>query len=145
MPMAKRVLQQNSMDPGQPIEIATGEGLEVRDHGRTSRMQYVNRNETNNNAARNSRPAAGWPLQLLTTPSMYGPTKPPRLPIELIAAMETAAVERVRNKPGNAQKGDLKAYSPASATEINATETTGWRVNAVQARAHAASTRGRAE
>ena len=38
--------------------------------------------------------------------------------MELIAAIETAAVARVRNRPGSDQNGDLKAYMPAKATEI---------------------------
>lgn len=40
--------------------------------------------------------------------------------MELMTAMDTAAVERLRNSVGSAQNGDLKAYRPASATLINA-------------------------
>jgi len=31
-----------------------------------------------------------------------------------MAAIETAAVERLRKRPGSDQKGDLKEYRPAS-------------------------------
>jgi hypothetical protein len=40
----------------------------------------------------------------LTQPMAYGPTKPPRLPIEQINAMPPAAAEPVRNAVGRVQK-----------------------------------------
>ncbi|MNE55502.1 hypothetical protein D3C80_1503430 [compost metagenome] len=59
-------------------------------------------------ALRNSRPVAALWLLPLTTPIIDGPTKPPRLPMELITAMDTAAVARSRNRVGSAQIGDFK-------------------------------------
>ena len=67
-------------------------------------------------ADRNIMPAAPLPVRSFSAPKMKGPTNPPRLPTELITAMEIAAVERVRNRDGTAQNGDLKAYSPMIAT-----------------------------
>src|SRR5690349_17583351 len=68
-----------------------------------------------------------------------GPTKPPRLPIELMTAIETDADSRDRNRVGNAQNGDLNAYRPARARLIIAIAATGSATSPVASIAHAAT------
>jgi hypothetical protein len=74
-----------------------------------------------------------------------GPTKPPRLPTELITAIDTAAVERVRNSVGNAQNGDLNAYRPARLRQIIAIAKAGLPIKPAPTKASAATPSGMAE
>src|SRR6516164_6167038 len=58
--------------------------------------------------------------RILDPADAYGPTKPPRLPIELINAMPPAAAAPVRKLVGRVQKVALAAYS-AIALMVRAT------------------------
>lgn len=68
--------------------------------------------------ARKTKLSEGLLVFAFTTPKIDGPTNPPKLPIELITAIEIAADEGVRNKVGTAQNGDLNEYKPAKAIQI---------------------------
>src|SRR5439155_12261117 len=50
---------------------------------------------------------------LCSHPIRYGPTNPPRLPIELISPTLTAAATPDRCRPGNDQKLGMNVYTPA--------------------------------
>src|SRR5215467_12862637 len=63
-------------------------------------------------AASATRPSVVSPVASLIQPMAYGPTKPPRLPIEFINAMPPAAAEPVRKPVGSVQKVVLAAYTP---------------------------------
>src|SRR6516165_12668626 len=63
-------------------------------------------------AASSTRPSVVSPVASLIQPMAYGPTKPPRLPIELINAMPPAAAEPVRKPVGRVQNVALAAYTP---------------------------------
>src|SRR3954451_5510580 len=68
--------------------------------------------EGTSSPATKSRPPVKLPVWSLIHPIAQGPTKPPRLPIELIVAMPTAAAEPDRNIVGIAQSGGLAALIP---------------------------------
>src|SRR3954469_12970340 len=53
---------------------------------------------------------------------MYGPTKPPRFPTELINPMETAALAPLSRAEGRAQKLGKKDQSPAATTQSMTSE-----------------------
>src|SRR5882724_4949826 len=151
--MTEGVLQQDTQRPGKALQRCARKGREVRDltglviddHFTANRPKWVSRKATNSRALRNSSPLSGSPVPDLIRPTRYGPAKPPRLPIELIAAIDTAALERLRKSPGSDQKGDLNAYRPASAAQMSSSEGTGLRVRPVAAKVHAANSSGRAE
>ena len=79
-------------------------------------------------AERTSRPATKYsppvklPVWSLIQPISPGPTKPPRLPIELIVAMPAAAAEPDRNIVGMAHSGGLAALMP-TLTSVSAATT----------------------
>lgn len=77
--------------------------------------------EISNNTLRKRSPTLAAPVTFVTKASKYGPTKPPKLPIELIKAMAIAAVDWVRNKEGSIQNGDLKLYIPVNEIVISIT------------------------
>ena len=52
------------------------------------------------------------PVKSLIQPIMNGPTKPPRLPIELIVAIPAAAAEPDRNMVGMVQSGGFADEMP---------------------------------
>src|SRR5882672_10239360 len=57
---------------------------------------------------------------------MYGPTNPPRLPIELIKAMLAAAAVPLRKIVGSAQNGGGNAYNAIVANENAAIASARW-------------------
>ena len=59
-----------------------------------------------------------FPVASETKPMAYGPINPPKLPIELMRAIPTAASNSVRNKEGIAQKGPKILYIPSVAKVI---------------------------
>ncbi|MOA37855.1 hypothetical protein D3C78_1594830 [compost metagenome] len=65
--------------------------------------------------------------------------------MELMTAIDTAAVARSRNNVGSAQNGDLKLYRPVSATQIIAIDATGLGSMAAPTRPRAATASGMAE
>src|SRR5580700_10430836 len=62
-------------------------------------------------AASTTRLSVVSPVASLIQPMAYGPTKPPRLPIEFINAMPPAAAEPVRKPVGSAQKVGTAEYT----------------------------------
>ena len=56
-------------------------------------------------------------LFALRYPTTYGPTNPPRLPIEFINPIEAAAAGPARMVVGSAQKEGKKLYNPAAAIQ----------------------------
>src|SRR5262249_52787455 len=67
-------------------------------------------------------------------PIRYGPTKPPRLPNELINAIVAAAAVPLTNMPGIAQHVGSALQMPAAATESANTPSTASWANAVATR-----------
>src|SRR6516162_9497705 len=61
-------------------------------------------------------------VRLLIAPADKGPTKPPRLPIELIRAIPAAAENPDKNSFGSDQKGPYKLKIPAPAKHSRKTE-----------------------
>lgn len=68
--------------------------------------------------ARDTKLSEGLLVFAFTIPKIDGPTNPPKLPIELITAIEIAAEAGVKNKVGTAQNGDLNEYKPAKAIQM---------------------------
>src|SRR5215813_5686806 len=85
--------------------------------GRSTASTAAKNRETPSKA----KPPCRFPVFLLITPRAYGPTKPPRLPIELIKAMPEAAEIPERNWLGTDQKGPRTLESPMTATDNRAT------------------------
>ena len=79
-------------------------------------------------AERTSRPATKYrpptklPVWSLIQPIMAGPTKPPRLPIELMVAMPAAAAGPDRNSVGMLHSGGFAEEMPIL-TSVSATST----------------------
>ena len=61
--------------------------------------------DASNETPANKRPPRKLPICLLIAPIAKGPTKPPRVPMELISAIPAAAENAVKNSLGNDQKG----------------------------------------
>ena len=84
---------------------------------RLRRSDSVNRVEASRVKADTISPAVKLPVISRAKPIRVGPTNPPRLPIELIAAMPAAALRPDRNSVGKVQNGGRAAMTPAMATE----------------------------
>src|SRR5690349_10370422 len=74
-------------------------------------------------AARTNKPPRYEPVARRITPIMEEPKPPPRLPMLLMTAMPTAAVDVPSNVVGIAQKGPTIDCTPMAATEIVMTST----------------------
>src|SRR5215472_16022139 len=85
----------------------------------------ASRAETNRESPSNAKPPCRFPVFLFITPRAYGPTKPPRFPIELIKAMPYAAEIPQRNWLGTDQKGPRVLESAMTTTDKRATERDG--------------------
>src|SRR3984893_2282783 len=88
-----------------PADVAA----DVRcDRARTS----VRTADKTSNAATKNNPPWKLPVISLIQPIIAGPTKPPRLPIELMVAIPAAAAEPDRNMVGMLHSGGLAALMP---------------------------------
>ena len=56
----------------------------------------------------------------LIQPTVMGPIKPPRLPIEVMPAIAAAAAVPLRHVEGSGQKGPYMPYRPMVAADIPA-------------------------
>ena len=70
-----------------------------------------------------ANPALYVPVQSKKNPTSDGPTKPPRLPMELIRAIPPAAPVPLRNEAVKAQKGPSAPQMPIAVMAIQATST----------------------
>src|SRR4051812_33553784 len=68
--------------------------------------------------AKNAKPKEMLPVESFNIPITYGPTKPPKLPTELMTPIPTAAVSAATNEEVSAQYGPEKLYKPIVATHI---------------------------
>src|ERR1700730_4539472 len=66
------------------------------------------------------RPAKSVPVQSRNCPKMLGPKYPPRVPMELIAAIPAAAPAPLRKAVGNVQKTGAKDQNPQPAMQRTA-------------------------
>nr|WP_257232435.1 hypothetical protein [Streptomyces sp. Rer75] len=69
----------------------------------------------------------------VSLPTMYGPKNPPRLPMELMAAMPTAAWVLDRLSVVSAQNGGSQAKAPIPVTASATTASPGWWRRAITA------------
>src|SRR5579864_9378466 len=72
-------------------------------------------------AATTSSPPRNCPVEVRTSPMMYGPKNPPRFPTELMNAIPAAAAVADRSEVGIAQNGPIIEKTPTTATLTNAT------------------------
>src|ERR1700757_114499 len=72
-------------------------------------------------AATTRSPPRNCPVEVRTSPMMYGPKNPPRFPTELMNAIPAAAVVADRSVVGIAQNGPIIEKTPTTATLTNAT------------------------
>jgi hypothetical protein len=81
------------------VSVATDPGLhaKLRVLVRRSNVRVA---ETNKEIPAKAKPAYKLPVLCRIKPTMYGPTNPPRLAIDVIKAMPDAAETPVRNSPG---------------------------------------------
>src|SRR4029079_11329177 len=70
-----------------------------------------------------SSPAENDPVSSVSHPMMYGPTKPPLVPMELMNARPPAAAIPVRKRGGIVQKIARAPLTPVTATPIQITDT----------------------
>src|SRR5579872_3672350 len=97
---AWRLTSQSACAPAASACVSTGLGI-CRKNAQTIE-------EIRHRKANPYSPPEKLPVQSLMTPTYQGPKKPPRLPIELIHAMEAAAAVPVRNIDGMAQNGPFE-------------------------------------
>src|SRR5262245_55235232 len=90
-------------------------------------------------AASARSPRRKSPDALCSHPIRYGPTKPPRLPTELMRPMPAAAASPRRNAVGSDQNGGVALYSPIAPIESAASAPSGAPVIELDARPAAAS------
>src|SRR5439155_6842919 len=95
------------------------------------------------------RPRRKSPDAPCIQPITYGPTKPPRLPTELINPIPAAAPSPRRKAVGSDQNGGVALYKPIAPIASAASATSGASVNQLDpsptaaSAAHAATTRRR--
>src|SRR5215469_5763528 len=77
--------------------------------------------DANSETPANTSPPRKLPVRWLIAPIVYGPTKLPRLPTELIRAIPAAAENPVKNSLGSAQKGAYRQFIPAATKHQSAT------------------------
>src|SRR5271166_859754 len=91
---------QSACDPAICARARTGLGM--------CRKNAHTKEEIAHSKAKPYRPPAKLSVRSFTTPTYQGPKNPPRLPIELIQAIEAAAAVPVRNIGGIAQNGPFE-------------------------------------